>query len=66
MRTRELVLGGLLAAISLLIPLYFRGTFQIVIPAIGFSATLASHVPYCITFSTRRSRWACSPRSVRC
>jgi niacin transporter len=45
MRTRELVLGGLLTAISLLIPLYFRGTFQIAIPALGFSATLASHVP---------------------
>jgi niacin transporter len=45
MRTRELVLAGLLAALSLLIPLYFRGTLQVAIPAIGFSATLASHVP---------------------
>jgi niacin transporter len=45
MRTRELVLAGLLAALSLLIPLYFRGLLQVAIPAIGFSATLASHVP---------------------
>jgi niacin transporter len=45
MKTRELTLAGLLTAMSLLIPLYFRGTLQIAIPAIGFSATLASHVP---------------------
>ncbi|MBI3975847.1 MAG: hypothetical protein HY334_05590 [Armatimonadetes bacterium] len=45
MRTRELAVAGLLTAVSLAIPLYFRGTLQIAIPAIGFSATLASHVP---------------------
>jgi niacin transporter len=45
MKTRDLVLAGLLTAISLLIPLVFRGWLQIAVPAIGFSATLASHVP---------------------
>lgn len=45
MRTRELAFAGLLTALSLAIPLFFRGTLQIAIPAIGFSATLASHVP---------------------
>ena len=40
--TRELLYGALLTAISLLIPLAFRGTLQIVIPP--FSATLGSHV----------------------
>jgi len=44
-RTREITIGGLLTALSLLIPLAFRGTLQINIPTIGFSATLASHVP---------------------
>lgn len=41
-RTRELLYGALLTAISLLIPLAFRGYLQIVIPP--FSATLGSHV----------------------
>ncbi len=45
MRTREITVGGLLTAVSLIIPLYFRGTLQIAVPNIGFSATLASHVP---------------------
>ncbi len=45
MRPREIATGGLLTALSLLIPLFFRGTLQIAIPNIGFSATLASHVP---------------------
>ncbi|MBS3985510.1 MAG: hypothetical protein KGZ66_07880 [Selenomonadales bacterium] len=40
--TRELLYGALLTAISLLIPLAFRGFLQIVIPP--FSATLGSHV----------------------
>jgi niacin transporter len=38
-------LGGVLAALALAIPLLFRGTLQFVIPAVGYSATLASHVP---------------------
>lgn len=40
---RELVYGALLTALAMIIPLYFRGWLQIVIPP--FSATLASHVP---------------------
>jgi len=40
---RELVYGALLTSLALIIPLYFRGWLQIVIPP--FSATLASHVP---------------------
>lgn len=44
-RSREITIGGLLTAVSLLIPLYFRGTLQIAVPNIGFSATLGSHVP---------------------
>lgn len=40
--TRELLYGALLTAISLLIPLAFRGWLQIVLPP--FSATLGSHV----------------------
>jgi len=43
MRVQELVYGALLTALALIIPLYFRGSLQIVIPP--FSATLASHVP---------------------
>jgi len=39
---KELLYGALLTAISLLIPLAFSGTLQIVIPP--FSATLGSHV----------------------
>jgi len=42
-RIQELVYGALLTALALIIPLYFRGWLQIVIPP--FSATLASHVP---------------------
>jgi niacin transporter len=41
--SKEVVVGALLAAIALLIPLAFRGWLQIVIPP--FSATLAAHVP---------------------
>ena len=40
---KEVVVGALLAAIALLIPLAFRGWLQVVIPP--FSATLAAHVP---------------------
>lgn len=43
MKTKELVLGGLLTSFSLLIPLAFGGFLSIYIPP--FSATLASHVP---------------------
>ncbi|WP_227766866.1 ECF transporter S component [Zhaonella formicivorans] len=43
MKTRELVLGGLLTSLALLIPLAFGGFLGVLIPP--FSATLASHVP---------------------
>ncbi|MDI3279981.1 MAG: ECF transporter S component [Bacillota bacterium] len=43
MRAREIVLGALLTALALLIPLAFRGWLQVTIPP--FSATLGSHVP---------------------
>lgn len=41
----SLALGSVFAALSLAIPLVFRGTLQFSIPAVGYSATLASHVP---------------------
>jgi niacin transporter len=43
MRAREIVVGGLLTALALLIPIVFRGYLQVYIPP--FSATLFSHVP---------------------
>ncbi|NLT95365.1 MAG: ECF transporter S component [Clostridia bacterium] len=43
MKVKELVLGALLTALALLIPLAFGGLLGITIPP--FSATLASHVP---------------------
>ncbi|MDK2824378.1 MAG: niacin transporter [Clostridia bacterium] len=43
MKIKELVLGSLLTALALLIPLAFGGFLGITIPP--FSATLASHVP---------------------
>jgi len=43
MRPREIVVGGLLTALALLIPIVFRGYLQVYIPP--FSATLFSHVP---------------------
>lgn len=43
MKLRELVLGAMLAAMALMIPLYF-GFARFVIPP-AYSATLASHVP---------------------
>ncbi|MBC7339922.1 MAG: ECF transporter S component [Firmicutes bacterium] len=43
MRPKEVVVGGLLTALALLIPIVFRGYLQVVIPP--FSATLFSHVP---------------------
>lgn len=43
MRVREIVWGGLLTSLALIIPLAFGGFLGITIPP--FSATLASHVP---------------------
>jgi niacin transporter len=43
-KTRDLVYGALLTALSLLIPLAFGGYLRIIIPP-AFTATLASHVP---------------------
>lgn len=43
MKVRDLVLGALLTALALLIPLAFGGFLGITIPP--FSATLASHLP---------------------
>ncbi len=45
MRSIELALASVFAALALAIPLAFRGTLQFYIPSIGYSATLASHVP---------------------
>jgi niacin transporter len=41
----QLAFAGVFTALALVIPLAFRGVLQIVIPTIGYSATLASHVP---------------------
>lgn len=43
MRVKELVWGGLLTSLALIIPLSFGGFLGVAIPP--FSATLASHVP---------------------
>lgn len=43
MRVREIVWGGLLTSLALIIPLAFGGVLGVAIPP--FSATLASHVP---------------------
>ncbi len=45
MKSVDVAVAAVLASLALAIPLFFRGTLQIVIPAIGYSATLASHVP---------------------
>ncbi len=45
MKSTQVALSGILAALGLAIPLLFRGFLQIVIPGVGYSATLASHVP---------------------
>jgi niacin transporter len=45
LRSVEIALSGVFTALALAIPLLFRGTLQFVIPEIGYSATLASHVP---------------------
>ncbi len=43
MKTKTLVIGGLLTAFALLIPIAFAGWLQVVIPP--FTATLGTHVP---------------------
>lgn len=43
MKTREIVLGALLTALAILIPLAFRGWLAIYVPP--FTATLGAHVP---------------------
>ena len=44
MKTKDLAIGGLLAAVSVMIPLLFAGTpLSLIIPP--FSTTIASHVP---------------------
>lgn len=49
-RTVDLALGSVMAALALVIPIAFRGTpLQLNIPALGYSATLASHVPEMIS-----------------
>ena len=45
MRSKDIALAAVFAALALAIPLLFRGSLQIVIPGVGYSATLASHVP---------------------
>ncbi|MCL5949293.1 MAG: ECF transporter S component [Candidatus Bathyarchaeota archaeon] len=45
MRSIDVAVAAILAALAIAIPLLFAGTLQISIPAIGYSATLASHVP---------------------
>ncbi len=45
MRSTDVAVAAVFTAFAIAIPLYFRGTLQIVIPAVGYSATLASHVP---------------------
>jgi len=45
-RTVDLAFCAVMAALALVIPLAFRGTpLQLYIPALGYSATLGSHVP---------------------
>ena len=43
--SKDVMAAAVLTSLSLAIPLFFHGTFQLVIPGIGYSATLASHVP---------------------
>lgn len=51
MRSIELALASVFAALALAIPLAFRGTLQFYIPSIGYSATLASHVPVMLSIA---------------
>lgn len=48
MKLKDLVIGALLTALSLVIPLCFGGYLKVYFPP--FSATLASHVPTMIAF----------------
>jgi len=43
--SKDVMVAAVLAPLSLAIPLFFHETLQIIIPGIGYSATLASHVP---------------------
>ena len=43
--TVQIALAGVFTALALAIPLLFRGSLQFFVPAVGYSATLASHVP---------------------
>ncbi len=44
-RTVDLAFGATMASLALAIPIMFRGVMQFTIPDLGYSATLASHVP---------------------
>lgn len=43
--SKDVAVAAIFAALSIAIPLFFQGTLQITIPAVGYSATVASHVP---------------------
>ncbi|MGE5555726.1 MAG: ECF transporter S component [Methanocella sp.] len=45
MKSVDVAVAAVFAALAIAIPLLFAGTLQITIPAVGYSATLASHVP---------------------
>ncbi len=45
LNSKDVMMAAVLSSLSLAIPLFFHGPLQIVIPGIGYSATLASHVP---------------------
>lgn len=49
MKIKELVIGALLAALAIMIPVAFGGVLGITIPP--FSATLASHVPVMLSMA---------------
>jgi len=45
LKSIDVAVAAIFAALAIAIPLLFVGTLQITIPAVGYSATLASHVP---------------------
>lgn len=47
-KTKSIVIGALLTALAIIIPVFFGGYLKIYIPP--FSATLASHLPTMISF----------------
>lgn len=47
-KTKNIVIGALLTALAIIIPIFFGGYLKIYIPP--FSATLASHLPTMIAF----------------